>query len=253
VKLIVIGMSGSYAGPDSCASCYLIEHEYDGGVFRLVLDLGSGSLGPLQRHVGLSRVDAVLLSHLHPDHCLDMCGFYVARKYYSDGEVPRIPVLGPPGTADRLARAYDLPPIPGMTAEFDFQPYPEQPVTLGPFSVSAARVVHPVPAYGVRLEAGGRVLAYSGDTASCDPLVELARDADIFLCEASFLEGEDNPPDLHMTGREAGDLATRAAARRLVLTHIPPTVDGHRVLAEARPAYAGPIDLAAPGATYSLQ
>lgn len=253
MKLTVIGMSGSFAGPDSSASCYLIEQEYDGGTFRLVLDLGSGSLGPLQRHVGLRQVDAVLLSHLHPDHCLDMCGLYVARKYYSDGEVPRIPVIGPPGTADRLARAYDLPASPGMTEEFDFRPYPEHAARLGPFSVTAARVVHPVPAYGVRLEAGGRVLAYSGDTASCEPLVELARDADVFLCEASFIEGEDNPPDLHMTGREAGDLATRAAARRLVLTHIPPAVDAHRVLAEARSAYAGPIDLAAPGATYSLQ
>ncbi|HET7328511.1 MAG TPA: MBL fold metallo-hydrolase [Nocardioidaceae bacterium] len=252
MRLTVIGMSGSYPSADSPASCYLVEAGHDGRTFRLLLDLGSGSLGPLQRYIDLADIDAVLLSHLHADHCLDMCGLYVARRYYAPAEAPPIPVYGPTGTPGRLARAYDLPPSPGMTAEFDFQQFPEAPFSVGPFTVTATRVVHPVAAFALRIESRGSTLAYSGDSGSCDALTKVARSADLFLCEASFVEGADNPPDLHLTGKQAAEHATRAGAARLVLTHVPPAVDPQRVLDDARPAFDGQIDLAATGATYSL-
>ncbi len=252
MKLTIIGMSGSYPGPDSPASCYLVEQEYDGGVYRLLLDLGSGALGPLQRHVELDQVDAVLLSHLHADHCLDLCGYYVVRKYAPGAPFPPIPVYGPEDTADRMARAYDLPPEPGMRNEFEFRDYPLGAFTLGPFQVRTSRVEHPVPAYAIRLDAGGRSLVYSGDTGECDALVGLATGADLFLCEASSVEGIEMPPALHLTGRQAGQHATRAGVRRLVLTHIPPAIDAKQVFAEAESAYTGDLDLARSGATYSL-
>lgn len=252
VKLTIIGMSGSYPGPDSPASCYLVEQEHEGGVYRLLLDLGNGALGPLQRHLELDQVDAVLLSHLHADHCVDMCGYYVVRKYTPSAPLPRIPVYGPHGTADRLARAYDLSPQPGMHQEFDFRAFPAGAFALGPFRVRATRVAHPVAAYAFRLEAGGRSLAYSGDTGACDALVHIADRADLLLCEASFVEAPDNPRDLHLTGREAGEHATRAGVRRLVLTHIPPHVDAKQVFRDAEGAYAGDLDIARPGATYTV-
>jgi ribonuclease BN (tRNA processing enzyme) len=253
VRLTVIGMSGSYPGPDSPASCYLVEQAYAGGVFRVLLDLGNGALGGLQRHIELDQVDAVLFSHLHADHCLDLCGFYVVRKYMQGcaGTAP-VPVYGPTGTADRMARAYDLPTDPGMRHEFDFREFPAGGFTLGPLQIRTTRVAHPVEAYALRVEAGGRSLVYSGDTGVCDPLVDLASGADLFLCEASFLEAPDNPPDLHLTGRQAGEHATRAGAGRLVLTHIPPAVDSKQVLREAEGAFAGDVDLARVGATYTL-
>ena len=96
MRITIVGCAGSYPGPDSPASCYLIEA--DG--FRLVLDLGSGALGTRQRHCGLDEVDAVCLSHLHADHCLDMCGYLVARTHHPDGPRPRLPVYGPAGTYD---------------------------------------------------------------------------------------------------------------------------------------------------------
>ena len=96
MRLTVIGCSGSFPGPDSPASCYLIEEQG----FRLLLDLGSGSLGPLQRHARLDGIDAVCLSHLHADHCLDLCGYWVARTYRPEGPAPQIPVYGPAGTAE---------------------------------------------------------------------------------------------------------------------------------------------------------
>ncbi|MGH3366250.1 MAG: MBL fold metallo-hydrolase [Nocardioidaceae bacterium] len=245
-------MSGSYPGPDSPASCYLVEQQHDGRVFRVLLDLGNGALGELQRHVELDQVDAVLLSHLHADHCLDLCGYYVVRRYAPDGPWSPLPVYGPEGTADRMARAYDLPPDPGMHREFDFRRLPAGPTDLGPFRVSTTRVSHPVPAYAIRLEADGRSLVYSGDTGESDALVQLADRTDLLLCEASFLENHHNPPNLHLTGRQAGEHATRAGVRRLVLTHIPPAIDSKQVLREAEATYSGDIEVARTGAVYPL-
>jgi ribonuclease BN (tRNA processing enzyme) len=248
VKLTVIGCSGSLPGPDSPASCYLVE----AGGTTLVLDLGNGALGPLQRRVGLETVDAVLLSHLHPDHSLDMCGYYVAARYSPWCDTGRIAVWGPDGTAERLARAYGLPEDPGMTGEFKFGVYPDGPFTIGTVQVTAARVVHPVPAYALRLEHEGSVLVYSGDTAASTALVELAHSADLLLCEAAFLEGDPNPPGHHLTGREAGEHAQAAGVRQLMLTHILPWGDPSRAAAEARSAFGGPVALARPGAVVQL-
>jgi ribonuclease BN (tRNA processing enzyme) len=251
VRLTVVGCSGSYPGPESPASCYLLESEYDGRVWRVLLDLGSGALGVLQRYIDPVTVDAVLLSHLHADHCLDLCGFYVLRKYHPTGPQPRIPVWGPHGTALRMAKAYDLDEDPGMNEEFDFRPWSGM-VAVGPFTVTAREVAHPVAAYGLRIEADGRTLAYSGDTGACEGLVSTARDADLFLCEASFVEGHLNPPDLHLTGAEAGRVATEAQARRLVLTHVPPWHDAQLMLREASETFDGPLELAVPGKTYEV-
>ena len=95
MKLTVVGCSGSFPGPDSPASCYLLEQEHEGRTWRVLMDLGSGAFGVLQRYVDPLDVDAVLLSHLHADHCLDLCGFYVMRKYHPSGPPPRLPVWGP--------------------------------------------------------------------------------------------------------------------------------------------------------------
>lgn len=252
MRLTVIGASGSYPGPDSPASCYLLETEYEGRTFRMLLDMGSGALGVLHRFIDPCSVEAVLLSHLHADHCLDLTGFYVLRRYHPTGAQPRIPCWGPVDTDRRMAKAYDLDEDPGMNEEFDFRLYPEETFTVGPFEVTARMVAHPVPAYGLRIRADGRTLAYSGDTGTCDALVEIARDADFFLCEASFLEGHDNPPDLHLTGAEAGVMATEAGAKRLVLTHVPPWHDAAVMLAEAHLTYDGPLELAEPGRTYEI-
>ena len=252
MKITVVGCSGSYPGPDSPASCYLIEHEHDGRTWRLVMDLGSGALGALHRYVDPVLVDAVVLSHLHADHCLDLCGFYVLRKYHPTGAQPRIPVWGPPDTATRMAKAYDLDEDPGMNEEFDFTTYPGEAIEFGPFTITATPVAHPVTAYALRITAGGRTLAYSGDTGTCDGLVAAATGADLFLCEASFLEGDDNPPALHLTGVEAAAAASAAGVDRLVITHVPPWHDADRVFAVARDAFAGETVLARAGLTLEV-
>ena len=252
MRLTVVGCSGSYPGPDSPASCYLVEAEHEGRTWRIVLDLGNGALGALHRYADPLAIDAVLLSHLHADHCIDLTSYYVLRKYHPDGALPPIPVYGPDGTPGRLARAYDLPKSPGMNEEFLFCFYPAGSFQIGPFTVTATEVSHPVPAYAMRIEADGRTLVYSGDTGACEALIGTARDADLFLCEASFVHGNDNPPDLHLTGVEAGEAATKAGARRLVLTHVPPWHDAEVILDEATSSYHGPLELAAAGKTYDV-
>ncbi|GAA3232773.1 MBL fold metallo-hydrolase [Actinocorallia longicatena] len=247
MRVTVIGCSGSFPGPDSPASCYLIE---DQG-FSLLLDFGNGALGALQRHHDLYDVDAIAISHLHADHCMDLCGYYVARRYCPQGTKDRIPVYGPEGTAYRMAEAYDLPQDPGMTDTFDFTTLKNQ-FEIGPFSVTTTPVNHVIESYGFRISSGGRTVAYSGDTGRTDVLVDLARDADLFLCEASFLEG-DNPPDLHLTAKEAAAYADRADARKLILTHLVPWNDAEQSFVEAKLAkYAGPIELAQSGTSYEL-
>jgi ribonuclease BN (tRNA processing enzyme) len=258
MRLTVVGCSGSYPGPESAASCYLLEEELDGRTWRILLDLGNGALGQLHRYADPLDVDAVLLSHLHADHCLDLCGYYVMRKYHPTGPQPQIPVWGPAGTAERMARAYDLPLDPGMTEEFAFMEYGGHAhaegtgMELGPFRVEARQVVHPVAAYALKVTAGGRTLVYSGDTGPCPQLDEVATGAHLLLAEASFRSVDDNPPDLHMTGTDCGRTASRAGVERLVLTHVPPWHDPADAEAEARAEWSGPVDLARAGATYDV-
>lgn len=256
MRLTVVGCSGSYPGPESAASCYLLEAESGAGTaqartWRILLDLGNGALGQLHRYVDPLAVDAVFVSHLHADHCLDLCGYYVMRKYHPAGPQPRIPVWGPEGIADRMARAYDLPEDPGMRQEFDFRCY-DGVVELGPFRVEPVPVVHPVPAFGLRVTAEGGTVAYSGDTGPCAALDRLAAGVDLLLAEASFQTGDQNPPDLHLTGADCGAIASRAGVGRLVLTHVPPWHDPQVAMSEARARWAGPLDLAFAGATYDL-
>jgi len=250
VQLTVVGCSGSFPGPDSAASCYLVEA--DG--FRVLLDLGSGALGSLQRYVDLADLDAVLVSHLHPDHCIDLLPLYVARTYDPRRRYDRLPVVVPGGGAEHLARAYGRAERPGLAASFEFDEWTAGTRRFGPLAVTVARMAHPVETWGMRVEHDGAALAYSADTGPSGALVELARDADLALFEAAFETGRDDhaPPDLHLSAREAAEAATDAGVRRLVLTHLPPWNDPEVSRRAAEAAYDGPVELAVPGATYDV-
>lgn len=247
MRLTVVGCSGSFPGPDSPASCYLVEAEHSGRTYRLLLDLGNGALGALQRYAALDSIDVVVLSHLHPDHCLDLCSFYVVRKYVPGGPMGRIPVYGPKGSDARIARAYAVSSPTNLADQFDFREFPAEPFALGPLSVSVVRVDHPVRAYAIRVAEGDSSLVYSGDTAICGQIEQIAAGADVLLAEASFLESEPNPYHLHMTGKDAASVAHRAGVGRLVLTHIPPWHSPDEVLADASPHFSGPTMLATQG------
>lgn len=243
MQLTVVGCSGTFPGPESAASCYLLEAEG----FRLVVDLGNGALGALQRHAGLADVDAVVLSHLHADHCVDLYAYRVAREFAPSGMLPPIPVYGPKGAAERIALIHGSPDDEGVAERFTFQTLTPGTVSIGPFDLTADLVNHPVETYGMRISHGGRAIAYSADTGESKTLVQLANGADVLLCEASFYDDPGNPPDVHLSGRQAGEHAARAGAGALVLTHLVPWNDAARSLTEASETFAGPVSLAAPG------
>jgi ribonuclease BN (tRNA processing enzyme) len=248
MRLTVLGCAGSFPGPESACSAYLVEE--DG--FRLLIDFGSGSLSALQRYAGLRAVDAILLTHLHCDHMLDACTYVVVRRYDPSGPLPALPVYAPAGAPDRIAAAYSQEegPVDDVYTFYGLQPgtFP-----IGPFSVTVDRVNHPVETYGVRLESKGRVLTYSSDTAPCEALVRLAMGADLFLCEASYIDGVDNPPDLHLTGREAAEVATKAGVGQLLLTHLVAAWGSEADTWDAASAaFSGPIEIVRPGSRYEI-
>jgi ribonuclease BN (tRNA processing enzyme) len=262
MKLTVVGCSGSVSGPDSAASSYLVQAPYEGRTFSLLLDCGPGALGALYRHLDPAEVDAFGLSHLHPDHCLDLCAYYVAARYSPTAPWPTRPLYGPTGTAQRLGRAYDVPPrdgVPGepgtpITEHFEHHDWePEQ--VIGPFTVRTVPVDHPVEAYAIRVAENvtdGGTLVFSGDTGPCDALVELARDVDLLLVESAFRDQPGNPAGLHLCSREAAQIGQQAGVGAVVLTHIPPWHDRVDTLAEATPHFAGPVSLAVAGATWTI-
>lgn len=252
MKLTVLGCSGSAPGPASPASGYLVEAEG----YRLVLDLGQGAFGALQRHARPADVDAIVISHLHPDHCIDLTGYVVALRYGGDGyrctgPDGRIPLIGVPGTRDRLEAAYDpLARKLSLHELFVFGTTSER--QLGPFRVSYARMNHPIHTNAVRIEYQDRSLVYSADTGESDELVQLATDADTLLCEASFGRAEPFVPNLHLTGRMAGEHAARAGVGRLIVTHVPPWNSVQEALEDAADAFGGLVEAAAAGAEFSI-
>ncbi|HEY7720880.1 MAG TPA: MBL fold metallo-hydrolase [Pedococcus sp.] len=255
MRLTIVGCSGSFAGPDSPASSYLVRAEHDGRDYNLLLDLGSGALGALQRHLDPADLDAVLVTHLHPDHCVDLLGLYVTRKYRPEGALPSpLPVFAPTGAEERLALAYHGLDDGGMSRELAFSTLVEkQPLALGPFTVTPFRVNHPVEAYGFRVEAAGRVLAYSGDTDACPALSPLFTGSDLVLADAAFVDGRDAAPDIHLSGSRAARAALDAGGvRRLMLTHIPAWNDPEVCRAQAAAVWPGEVELAEPDATYPI-
>ncbi len=248
MKLTIVGCSGTMPGADGPASAYLVE----ASGFRLLVDCGNGASGALQRYIGLLDLDAVLITHVHADHCLDLVVYSYARRYGTGNPKP-IPVYGPAGLQERLLQAFDVAPADRLDSVYEFRTLREGRRTIGPFAIDLAPMNHPVETYGLRIMADGASITYSADTGASPALVDLARNADLLLCEAAFAHGAPgNVEGLHLTGRQAGEHATKAGAKRLVLTHIPPWIDADNALADAGATYAGPLELARAGKTYNL-
>jgi ribonuclease BN (tRNA processing enzyme) len=262
MKLTIVGCSGSLSGPDSAASSYLLQAPYQDRIFSLLLDCGPGAMGALYRYIDPREVDAIALSHLHADHCLDLCGYYVAARYSPNAPWPRRPVYAPANAASRIAQAYEVPGEDTGNSEdglsiaehFDWRVWqPSQ--RIGPFTIQTIPVEHPVEAYAIRVQEdvpGGGTMVYSGDTGPSEALVRLAAGVDLLLVESAFLDDADNPDGMHLSGRQAAAIGQAAGVAQIVLTHIPPWYEPDRVLAEATPHSDGPVALAKPGAVWDI-
>ncbi|MGR6318202.1 MBL fold metallo-hydrolase [Micromonospora soli] len=232
-QITVLGSSGAFPEPGRACSGFAVD--WDG--YRLALDLGYATLPRLLRHWPDGAVDAVVITHEHPDHCIDLHGLFRMRFYGEHGE-PRLPLYCPPGVLDRLS---GLEPDVDLHAVFDVHLLPGS-YRVGPFDLIGLSLPHYVPNAGIRIQADGIAFAYSGDTGPTPALAELGRDADLFVVEATDREGETSRPTRNlMTSTEAGLWARRAGARRLMLTHFWPGNDRAAAVAVAQVEFDGVV------------
>lgn len=243
MRVHVAGSSGTFPEPGNPASGYVVEH----GNTRVWCDAGPGTFMSLP--VDSALVDAVVVSHAHPDHCSDLTAAYHAWTYGLEPRDP-VPLMAPQSVWDRFTAfiakepdCFEFTPVSGGGA-----------ASFGDIAVSFVDTEHPVPTVGSRWEtANGRTLFFTGDTGPGGDWRELARDVDVLLSEASYQgASEDKAYPHHLTAAEAGAIAREVGARRLVLTHIPPYLDKSVSVAEAEAKFGRPVQLAVPGASFEV-
>jgi ribonuclease BN (tRNA processing enzyme) len=250
----VLGKSPSWQDAGGACSGYLVES----GETRLLLDCGPGVLGKLRAVCDYAAVDAIVLSHLHADHILDLVPYASALTYgprWAQAPAPRPALHPPPGGGERFAALCEAA---GMSAThiasaFDVRDYdPAEPLGVGALRVRFQPVPHYVPANAIEVAEDGRRLTFGADSGPSEELVAFARGTDLLLLEATLSEPDDGDPRGHMTPAEAGEHGRRAGARRLVVTHISDEVDLDAARAAASAAFGGDAELAAEGAVYTL-
>jgi ribonuclease BN (tRNA processing enzyme) len=247
MELVVLGSDGTWPRAGGAASGYLVRH--DG--FTMWVDAGTGTMANLQRHAGVLDVDALVISHAHADHFVDVYPFFYARLFDPAGPAT-LPLYGPTGFLEFASRILSNGGTDDLHQVFDWHPIePGATFEAGPFRVATAPMRHPVPTLGMRFEANGSALAYSADTGPTDELVSLAHGADLLLAEATMLEATTRSSELHLSGAQAGEHAARADAGRLMLTHIR-TTDRERLAELAGDAFGRSVELAELGEVTSL-
>jgi ribonuclease BN (tRNA processing enzyme) len=237
----VLGACGAWPTVRGAGSGFLVQH----GRFAVLVDAGYAVMPRLQEYVAVDDLDAVLISHGHPDHCVDLNPLLRARVLRDDA-LPPLDVYAPSGALDAVL-ALDRPGLlDGGYVLHDVGD--ERRRKLGPFELTARFLPHWLPNVGVRLSVGGRVFVYTGDCGSSPAAVELAQDADLLLAEASFVEDVPDDSRSHLSSAEQrGRLAAAAGVRRLVLTHLLPGTDPAASAAAARRGFDGDVTVASVG------
>jgi ribonuclease BN (tRNA processing enzyme) len=238
LTLTVLGCSGSYPGPGQACSGYLVRYRGT----TVWMDAGTGTLANLQYHVGLDEVDAIVLSHEHPDHWSDVEGFYVACRYVVERK--DVPVFAPTALKHLLRTGATTEPVLRWRDIGD-----GDAVHVGGMLWSFFRTDHPPETLAVRVDAGGRSLGYSADSGPAWSLEALGPSLHLALCEATFLSDREGSSP-HMSARQAGVTARAAGAERLLLTHLWPTTDPAAAYSESALAFGAAVEVAAQNQTY---
>jgi ribonuclease BN (tRNA processing enzyme) len=243
LTLTVLGCSGSYPAPGVPCSGFLVQSE----TTSIVVDMGHGTFGELQRHLDLADLDAVVLTHAHPDHWIDLTGLRILTHYQLGRD--HVPVWGTDETRHMVATVSS-----GVEPAFAWHRLgAEAEFEIGDLTLRIDRTDHYVETYAVRVTApDGASVVYSADTGPGWSVEDLGRDVDLALIEASYATDEERGEVLHLAATQAGAMAKAAGARRLVLTHLVPGADSEAHTRLAEGAYGGPVVVAAPGDVYRV-
>ncbi len=216
MDLHIIGCDGSYPSANGACSGYLVRE----GAHTLLLDCGTGVLGKLTAVMDPASLSAIVLTHWHNDHASDL----LTLKYYLDITKQSLPLYAPA----------DKNPLAGLLASnaFDRRDLKDG-FALDGFQVEVVSVSHPVPAYAVKVKAGGKTLVYTGDTSRIDPLPAFCQGADVLICDAAFTSAQWTKDMPHLSAAKAAELAKQADVGMLLLAHCPPYNDAQTLLKEA--------------------
>lgn len=264
MELTILGGSAATPNGGDASAGYLVSS----GTTSILIDCGSGVVSKLRARCDPRTLSSVVISHLHSDHTLDLIALRYGLQYAPPGPGAAIPLHLPPRGIDFLTRLGDIfalgneQPTGFWDGVFAPHEYSDQlasggPLLIGDLSLRFAPMVHYIPAWAIRVEevSTGRVLTYSADTGPAAPLAEFAAASDLFLCEATLLRqapGTDLTHAGHLTASEAGTIATEAGAGRLVLTHLWAELGFEHYLADARTTFAGQVDIARSGVTFTI-
>jgi ribonuclease BN (tRNA processing enzyme) len=254
MQVTVLGKSPSWQDAGGACSGYLVEHEG----FRLLLDCGNGVFAKLRSVVDYLAVDAVVVSHLHADHCFDVIPFGYALSTGPRAGQSHPPLYGPPGSPESwqtLSTGLGWAPMLGLA--FELGAYaPDRVLDLGPLRLEFCAVPHYVPTFAIAISTPGTPAAgrfvFGADSAANDELIAFMDGAELAMLEATLLDPGDPGTAGHLTARQAGEHARAAGVGRLVATHYSDELDADRVRAEVQAGFGAPVQLAAEGERYRL-
>ncbi|KIL45621.1 MBL fold metallo-hydrolase [Jeotgalibacillus soli] len=241
MKVTVVGFWGGYPKMNEASTGYLIEQ--DG--FHLLLDCGSGVLSQLQRYIQPDELDALVITHYHADHIADVGVLQHALLIQEalKGETIILPAYG----HQEDESGFSSLQYKELMRAIAYQP--EQPLKLGPFTLSFLRTRHSVPCYAVRIESSNAVVVFTADSAYQTSFIEFAKNADLLIAESNFYSGMDAQSAGHMTSEEAASIARDARIKHLLLTHLPHFGNLNQLKKEAEQIYDGKVQLASSGLT----
>ena len=236
MELTVLGCSGSYGAPAGGACSGYIVRAGDAVIW---MDCGNGTFANLQQHVNPADLTAVVITHGHPDHCVDIYGLHIMYKYGL--EMNGLPVYAPEGLEKTLEGL-----VGEWTDTFDWKLVGDgDRASVGDVNLRFSRTDHPLPTVGLEIAHGGKRFAYTADTGPGWSVDVFGPGADFVLSEATYQHDDIRTP-IHYSARQAGELAREAKARRLMLTHLWPTLDPVASVEEGSEAFGRAVSLAAP-------
>lgn len=238
MKLTIIGFWGGYPNKDGATSSYLLEKDN----YKLMLDMGSGSLSKLQKFLSISELDAVILSHYHHDHVADIGVLQYAKliDYYVHNNEKKLKIYGHTEDKDgylSLSHQY----TEGIAYN------PDEVLKAGPFEITFFRTEHPVPCFGMRITDGKKTIVYTADSSYTEAWIPFAEGADLLIADCNYFKGQDGTKAGHMNSEEAAGIAQAAGVKQLVLSHLPQFGVLEQLKEEAKQIYTGEIVLAVEG------